>query len=184
MAAMAAPKPVKWWVPLVIGILAIIVGLLFLMKPVYTSAIAVGLLGLYWLVLGIVDIIRIFQDRTAWGWKLFTGIIAIIAGGLILSNYIGGSTLDKLATTMMVGVALTWVIGFLAIIYGIVALIAAFRGGGWVLGLVGVLGIIFGMIIAFGRTLLAATGLPIAIGIFLIAEGIILIVSAFRVRSA
>lgn len=183
-AAFGTPKPVKWWVPLVIGIVAIIVGLLFFMRPVATSATAVFLLGAYWLVLGIVELIGLFRDRTAWGWKLFMGIIAILAGGVILSGFIQSTRLEMLATTMMVGIALAWVIGFLAIIYGIVALIAAFRGGGWVPGILGVLGIIFGIIIAFGNTLIAAASLPFALGIVLLFEGVILIIQAFRIRSA
>ena len=184
MGALAAEKPIKWWVPLITGILAIVVGLLFFIKPVATSASAVLVLGLYWLIIGIVDIIRLFQDRTAWGWKLFMGIIAILAGGVILSGFLQGTKVDALATTMMVGLALTIVIGILAIIYGIVALIAAFRGGGWALGILGVLAIIFGFIMAFSKPIASALALPIALGIFLVIEGIILLVTAFRLRSA
>lgn len=183
-AAFAKPEAPKWWVPLVFGILAIIVGILFFVKPVYTSAIAVGLLGVYWLVLGVVEIIRLFQDRTAWGWKLFMGIIAILAGGVILQGFIGGGRLETLATTMMVGVALAVVIGILAIVYGIVALIGAFRGGGWVMGILGVLSIFFGLLIAFRNPIASALSLPFALGILLLVEGIFLIIAGFRLRSA
>jgi uncharacterized membrane protein HdeD (DUF308 family) len=85
---------------------------------------------------------------------------------------------------MMVGLALTIVIGILAIMYGIVALIAAFRGGGWAMGILGVLAIIFGFIMAFSKPIASALALPVALGIFLVIEGIILLVTAFRLRSA
>jgi uncharacterized membrane protein HdeD (DUF308 family) len=184
MSALAAEKPIKWWVPLITGILAIVVGILFFVKPIATSTAAVLVLGLYWLIIGVVDIIRIFQDRTAWGWKLFMGIIAILAGGVILSGFLGGVKLEALATTAMVGLAITVVIGILAIVYGIVALISAFRGGGWALGILGVLAIIFGFIMAFSKPIASALALPWALGIFLVIEGIILLVTAFRLRSA
>lgn len=182
--ALAAPKPVKWWLPLVQGILSIVVGLLFLLQPVATSKTAVGLLGLYWLILGIVDLIGLFRDRTAWGWKLFTGIIGILAGGVILSGFLGDSgTLERYLTTAMVGVTIAWVIGFLGIMYGVIMLIQAFRGAGLAAGILGALTIIFGIII-LANPVATALGLPLVIGIWLIVGGIFLIVAAFRLRSA
>lgn len=182
--ALAAPKPVKWWFPLIQGILSIIVGALFLMRPIQTSKTAILILGIYWLLIGILDLVGLFRDRTAWGWKLFTGILGIVAGGIIISGFLGdATTLDRLMTTAMVGVAFAWVIGFLGLFYGIVALIAAFRGGGWGAGIIGVLAIVFGLII-LANPLATAAGLPFVIGIWLLVAGIFLIIAAFRLRSA
>ena len=69
----------------------------------------------------------------------------------------------------------------MAVIYGIVALIAAFRGGGWGAAIMGVLGILFGLLI-LGNTLIAAASLPIALGILFIFGGIFMLVVAFRMR--
>jgi uncharacterized membrane protein HdeD (DUF308 family) len=183
--ALSAPKPVKWWFPLVQGILSIVVGLLFLIEPVRTSKTAVLVLGIYWLILGILDLIGLFRDRTAWGWKLFTGIIGILAGGLIVSSFLGqdATTLDRLLTTAMLGTTFAIVIGMLGIVYGIVMLIEAFRGAGWGAGILGVLTIIFGLII-LANPIKTALGLPFVIGIWLLVGGIFLIVAAFRLRSA
>lgn len=182
--ALSAPKPVKWWFPLIQGILSIVVGLLFLIRPVATSKSAVLVLGLYWLILGILDLIGLFRDRTAWGWKLFTGIIGILAGGVIISGFLGdATTLDRLMTTAMVGVAFAWIIGFLGIVYGIVALISAFRGAGLAAGILGALTIVFGIII-LANPVATALGLPLVIGIWLLVGGIFLIIAAFRLRSA
>lgn len=182
--ALAAPKPVKWWFPLIQGILSIIVGALFLMRPVQTSKTAILILGIYWLLIGILDLVGLFRDRTAWGWKLFTGILGIVAGGIIISGFLGdATTLDRLMTTAMVGVAFAWVIGFMGLFYGIVALISAFRGGGWAAGIIGVLAIVFGIII-LANPLATAAGLPFVIGIWLLVAGIFLIIAAFRLRSA
>ena len=66
-----------WWLTLVMGIAAVIVGgiLLFgsLTAQARTYLLLVQLLGIWWLVDGIVNIIYLFTDRTAWGWKLFSG---------------------------------------------------------------------------------------------------------------
>ncbi len=62
-----------------------IIGIMLLTKYRQTTAIVlVQILGLYWLMRGIFDIVSIFVDHTAWGWKLFMGIIGIIAGIVIL----------------------------------------------------------------------------------------------------
>lgn len=175
--ALAPPQPVSKWLLIVYGILAIIVGLLFLLRPVATTATAVLVLGIYWIIVGILDIIRIFQDSRGWGWKLFTGIIAIIAGGLIVSGYIG-DTRAPLATTLAVGSALVLVVAILGIIYAIVSVIAAFRGGGWAVGLMGVLLGVLSIILLL-NPLAATMALPLVIGIWLIIDGIIKLISAF-----
>src|SRR6478609_2801180 len=81
--AVAPTSPTRWWYPLVEGIFAILLGLLFFANPVMTSVSTVLGLGLYWLFLGIMDIVHLFRDRSMWGWKLFSGILGILAGGLI-----------------------------------------------------------------------------------------------------
>ena len=184
MTATAAPaKASKWWILLVEGILAIILGILLLTNPIKTAGALVLALGIYWIIIGILDLVSLFRDRTAWGWKLFVGIIALLAGGVIVTGFLGGSAdlATMLGTTAAVGVAFAWVIGFMAVIYGIVALIAAFRGGGWGAAIMGVLGILFGLLI-LGNTLIAAASLPIALGILFIFGGIFMLVVAFRMR--
>lgn len=185
MTAMAAPKPLPWWMPLVQGILSIIIGLLFLLQPVATSKTAVLVLGIYWLILGILDLFGLFRDRTAWGWKLFTGIVGILAGVLIISAFLGpeATTVSRLLTTTLLGVTFAVIIGLLGIMYGIVLLIQAFRGAGWGAGILGVLTIIFGIII-LANPVATTLGLPLVIGIWLIVGGIFLMIAAFRMRSA
>jgi uncharacterized membrane protein HdeD (DUF308 family) len=77
-----------WWLTLITGILAIAVGAILLWAPaktkVETYQLLIALLALYWLISGVASIISMFVDHTAWGWKLFTGIVSILAGGAIL----------------------------------------------------------------------------------------------------
>ena len=84
MASQTKPIYTPWWLILIEGIAAIIVGVLLIANPGSTLAILVQLLGIYFLVTGILSIVAIFIDSVAWGLKLFAGIIGILAGLLII----------------------------------------------------------------------------------------------------
>jgi uncharacterized membrane protein HdeD (DUF308 family) len=169
----------RWWLPLVEGILAIVLGLMFLTNPAVTSVGFVLGLGLFWFVVGIIDIVRLFWDRTYWGWKLFTGILGILAGGLIVSGILGQN--NPLGTAFVVGSAFTFILGIITIAYGVIGLVAAFRGEGWWPGVLGAFGILFGLLV-FLNPWAATMALPWSLGIMLIAGGIFLIIAAFQMR--
>jgi uncharacterized membrane protein HdeD (DUF308 family) len=177
--AAVAGRNDKWWLPLVEGILAIFLGILFLINPVTTSVSFVLGLGFYWLILGAIDIFRIFQDRTGWGWKLFSGVVGILAGLFILSGMLGQN--HPLGTAFSIGTAFTIVLAFGAIIYGVIGIVQAFQGGGWWPAVLGGFGIFFGIVMLI-NPLAATLGLPWSLGLFLIVTGIFLIVAAFRMR--
>ncbi|MFN2188262.1 MAG: HdeD family acid-resistance protein [Candidatus Promineifilaceae bacterium] len=166
--------PVPWWLVLVEGIAAIVVGVLLLMNPAKMSVVLVQVLAIYWLVKGIVAIISIFVDSSAWGWKLFVGIVGIIAGYVLIEYPIGG--------TVTVGVTFTVVLGLQGIIMGIVEIIQAFQGGGWGIGILGGLSVVIGIWLLLNAWAAAAV-LPWVLGILAIAGGIFAIVMAFRLRT-
>lgn len=162
-----------WWLVLLEGMAAIIIGALLLTSPGATLLILIQFLGIYWFVAGIFKIISIFIDSTMWGWKLFAGILGILAGIIIIQH--------PLWSTLLVPATLVIVIGIDGIIIGIVSLIQAFRGGGWGVGILGILSIIFGIILVANPIIGAAT-LPWVLGIFAIVGGIFAIIMAFRLR--
>ena len=82
---------VPWWFLLIEGFVAIIVGILLLMNPVKMSVLLVQVLAIYWLIKGIVSIVSLFVDRSAWGWKLFIGIVGIIGGYVLIKHPICGT---------------------------------------------------------------------------------------------
>ena len=178
-AAVVPATSNRWWFPLVEGILAIILGLMFLANPAVTSVGFVLGLGLYWFTVGVIDLVRLFWDRTYWGWKLFSGIIGILAGGLIVSGILGQN--HPLGTAFVVGSTFTFLLGALTIAYGGIGLIAAFRGEGWWPGVLGAIGIVIGLLMLF-NPLPATLALPWSLGIVFIAGGIFLIILAFRMR--
>ena len=165
--------PVPWWLLLIEGIVAIVVGILLLMNPAKMTVLLVQVLAIYWLIKGIISIISIFIDSTAWGWKLFIGIVGIVAGYVLIEHPIGG--------TVTVAVAFTVVLGIQGIIIGIVEIIQAFQGGGWGIGILGALSVIIGAWLLLNAWAAAAV-LPWVLGILAIIGGIFAIIMAFRLK--
>src|SRR5262245_64843928 len=96
---------------LMLGIFAFIAGAILLWGSVeaktQTWLLLVEVLGFYWLIRGIFDIVSIFIDNTGWGWKLFLGIISILAGGYIL--------MYPVASALALPEIFVWVLGFWAL---------------------------------------------------------------------
>lgn len=174
------PSPAKWWIPLIGGIAAIVVSIMFWMNPVNTSLTLVYALGFYWIFLGILDLINGFRSTTGRAWSFFMGIVGIIAGALILSAFRQG---EGGALTFWLFNFTTIMIGVMGILYGVLALISSFRGAGWMAAVWGVLSVLFGLLI-LGRPLIATLSLPWVIAAFLMVEGIFMIFAAFQLRSA
>lgn len=174
-------KPRPWWALLLEGIFLAVIGAVLLWAPAKTQAntyfLLVQLLGIWWLVRGIMDIVVIFIDKTAWGWKLIMGIISIIAGGYIL--------MYPIAAGVVLPQIFVLVLGIWAMLQGIMMLIMAFKGGGWGAGLLGGLGIVLGIILigSYGDFGMGLAFVWTA-AFFALIGGIVMIVQAFRTRSA
>ena len=166
-------KLTPWWLVLINGIAALILGILLITSPGSTVFILVQFLGIYWMVSGIFQIIGMFIDSTAWGWKLFAGVIGILAGISILNH--------PLLSPLVVGGTIVIIMGVQGIIFGIAGLFAAFKGGGWGAGIMSILSIIFGIVLLF-NPLLGAAALPWVLGFFGIVGGIAGIVTAFKIK--
>jgi len=164
-----------WWVLLITGISAFLLGLLLLFVPIQALVVIVQLLGLYWLVTGIIDIVRIFTERTRWAWKLLSGIIGIILGIAVLQHPLWSAVLIPTTTI--------YLLGFGGIILGIVGIIQAFRGSGWGAALLGIVSIVFGLLLLANPLITGVIGLPILMGFFGLFAGLIAVWYSFRVRA-
>lgn len=162
-----------WWLVLIDGIALLVLGILFLISPAKTSAIAVFLLGAYWLVGGILRIVSIFIDNSSWGWKLFAGILAILAGIVVLQH--------PLWSTVIVGSTVVIILGIQAVIYGGIGIYLAIKGAGLGPGILAGISLLIGIALLF-NVWVATFSLPWVIGILAIVGGISGIVAAFRLR--
>jgi uncharacterized membrane protein HdeD (DUF308 family) len=171
-----------WWLTLILGIFAVIIGAVLLWAPAKTQVNAyvllVQLLGIWWLVSGILDLVVLFIDRTAWGWKLFMGIISIIAGGYIL--------MYPIATALVLPQILVLLLGLWGVIHGGVLLFLAFRGGGWGAGIVGAIAILFGIILIANYSVpgMGLTMIWVAAVFGLIGGAVMIFQALFRDRKA
>ncbi|CUS03688.2 conserved membrane protein of unknown function [Candidatus Promineifilum breve] len=167
-------RAVPWWIPLIEGIALIIIGILLFSNPAATIVVLAQVLAIYWLISGIMEIVSLFLDRTAWGLKLLGGIIGIWAGLFIINNPLSG--------TLALGLTVVIILGIQSLILGVIHLLQAFRGAGWGMGVVGIINIIFGLIL-LGNTLIAAATLPWVLGAFALIGGIATVFMAFRLRT-
>ena len=132
-------RAMPWWIPLIQGIALVILGVMLFVNPVSTTVLFVQVLALYWLISGIFEIVSIFVDRSAWGWKLLGGIIGILAGYYILTAPALGALILGFTVVIMLGIQ--------ALILGVVNIIQALRGAGWGIGVLGIINIHFGVIL-------------------------------------
>ena len=166
-------EALPWWLVLVEGIVVALLGLILLVAPGASLEFLVWLLGIYLLIAGILRIVGIFLDSSYWGWKLAAGILCLIAGLAILTNPLWSTT-----------VASTWLVilvGFLAMLQGVAGLIVALQGGGWGMGVLSVVGILFGLFLVI-NPLIGVGALTLIFAIIMLIGGVGAVFQAFRMR--
>jgi uncharacterized membrane protein HdeD (DUF308 family) len=92
---MIVDSVVFWWrrwdgffPRLIMGILYTIAGLMLIEQPVLSSISITLVLGVFYIVLGLLRLADSFSTRAPqWGWSFFSGLIALLLGILILTNW-------------------------------------------------------------------------------------------------
>lgn len=166
-------KAIPWWLVLIEGIALIIIGGFLLTSTGRATVFIIQVMGFYWIISGIFQLISLFMDRTAWGWRLFAGIISIMAGAVVVGQ-------PFMSTVVVLSVAII-ILGIQGLVYGGIGVYQAFKGAGWGAGILGAISILFGFIL-LGNTLIAAATLPWVLGIFGVVGGIFTIIAAFKIR--
>jgi uncharacterized membrane protein HdeD (DUF308 family) len=168
------PQPTPTWALVLInGIAAIGIGLIFLASPGATVRVLAKILGLFFLVGGMFSMFHIVINPEHWGWKLLAGLAGVI-GGLIVMEH-------PLWSTLVASSFLVYALAGIGIVMGISNMVQAIRGGGWGVGILGVVYLLFGLILAFS-SVIGAVALPFVLAAFGIIGGIIAIFVAFRIR--
>jgi uncharacterized membrane protein HdeD (DUF308 family) len=167
-------KPPPWWLLLIEGILLAIIGVALLVSPYRTFVSIVWVLGIYWVLRGALNLVSLLWDRRLWGWKVLAGVLGLVAGWIVWQN--------PITSAIVVSQVTVWMIAFIAFYFGILDLIRAIRGAGWMTGILGVISIVLGILL-LTNAFAASASLPLVIGLFAILGGVLLIFSSFRVRS-
>jgi uncharacterized membrane protein HdeD (DUF308 family) len=166
----------RWWVLLVLGLVALAFAILTFLRPGITLSTLVLLFGFFSLADGILGVWAALAHRHSHRWTLLLGGLVGIAIGIL-----------TLAAPRVTAFALLLYIAFWAIATGVLEIIVALRlrkeiEGEWLLVLAGVLSVGFGLalIIRPGAGALAVAWL---IATYATIFGIVLIALSFEVKS-
>lgn len=170
----------SWWLFLLQGIAALVIGVLLLTATEQTVTVLVALLGIYWMVSGVFNMVAALAGHVPdhkW-WVIVAGVISIIAGLAVLRNMAWSAVIVPSLAVLILGVA--------ALINGVVTIFAGRSQNGqrersWAGFFLGILYIIFGFLV-LGNVLMSAVALVLAVAVWGIIGGIVLIILAFRVK--
>ena len=187
-AALGANSLIRsvWWLVLLRGVFAIILGVLAFVWPVATAVAFVWVWGVYALVDGVFTIghaISVRRTDSKWVWLLAIGAVGVIAGLVAMIFPAAAGALALLV--------LLWTIAIWAIvdgIFGIPAAASLASGSAKTLGIVfSVVTILFGVLLAillFVTPVSALIGLIFMLGWYAVIAGVVLVVIAIRARTS
>lgn len=137
-----------WWVILIRGILFILLGIYILYEPANGYAALGFLFGLFILLAGIAELLRVVGDHSSSGraGHLLLGIIDLIVGIVFVTHIIASADVLRI------------IVGLYFFFRGISLLsYSHFRGRSWPLIIGGAITIIFGLLIMFNAVFGAIT---------------------------
>jgi uncharacterized membrane protein HdeD (DUF308 family) len=174
--------PLMFWVTLARGIMAITLGLTVWIQPGETRSSLIMLMGMFWLVSGLMSIRWGLSGRRARGLPLLSGVVGVLAGIAALSR-----RFELLEEVVSETLALT-LLGIAILITGLMHIFGGFRTGGdasrrwsWLSLLLGLFEILMGASLLI-EPLVQGPIAYVAISIWAMLGGLILVTDAFRLR--
>ncbi len=169
-----------WWLLAIRGVLLIILGIMALVYPISTVAVLVMFVGVYALVEGVMTLIlgfvNINKDANWWMYVL-EGFLGILLGIFVLK----WSALSLFLFVYVVGI---WIL-----IAGVLRIVASFDKNArkerksWLLAVAGIVGVALGILL-LTNPLSGLVAIPILLGIYGLAIGVLFIVLSLQLRSA
>ncbi|WP_239352044.1 HdeD family acid-resistance protein [Snodgrassella communis] len=107
-----------WWLMLIWGMVSILAGIMTFFVPGITWLVLITFIAIWSLVSGILQIIAAIRLRKSIhgeGWMIVAGMLSVLVGIILFVNPVQG------------GIALTWVIGIYAALFGVMNIALAFR---------------------------------------------------------
>lgn len=107
-----------WWLMLIWGMVSILAGIMTFFVPSITWLVLITFIAIWLLVSGVLQIIaaiRLRKSISGEGWMIVAGMLSVLVGIILLVNPVQG------------GIALTWVIGVYAALFGVMNIALAFR---------------------------------------------------------
>jgi uncharacterized membrane protein HdeD (DUF308 family) len=164
-----------WWVFLLQGLAGILLGAMLLAEPGATLVALTTFLGFYWLITGVLALVRVFTDRAVpWIWSLIVGAVGIAAGIVVLKH--------PLLAALTVPTVLVIILGVQGLVMGVFDIIGSFKGGGIGAFILGAVNVLVGLLL-LGAPIAAALAVPLVFGVLLMVQGVALVICAFRLRT-
>ena len=161
-----------WWVPLVLGLLSLVAGVIVLIKPSNSLKAITVVIGIFILLDGIMQVYMGLRHRVENSTMVAViGVLDLIIGIILIRHPIAGVT----AVALLIGI---WLAAA-----GVLRLIVAFETHGDRLGriLVGGIELLAGIVIVANPNIRLAT-LAVLVGVAFILNAIALIVLAIAMR--
>ena len=159
-----------WWLLLLQGLAGLILGGLLITEPGATLIAITTLLGFYWLIMGVLNLVQIFVDRsTPWIWSLLAGLVGVLAGLFVLQH--------PLISALAVPALIVIILGLQGVLMGLFEILGGIRGGGAGAFVRGVIHIVIGALL-LSAPLMAAFAVPLVFGVLLLVQGVGLLVLA------
>lgn len=168
-----------WWLPVLRGVVAVLLGLMLCFWPGATVLVMVYVFGFMSIFDGLFASIAALMERHEpnWGWRLAAGVLGIVLGIVVVSW--------PAATVLVVYYFIAaWmlIIGITAVAGAIAGRKIPDSGWGWTLAW-GIMAIILSiLLVAFSGT--GVMTLVFLFAFFTVVQGIALIVAGFVIRSA
>lgn len=172
-----------WWLVFLEGLMALFVGWWLLSRPVVTTLFLIQFLGLYWLMVGVLDVVRALVEKEGNQrvWQMFGGVVGLMAGLFILNNPIFAGVVTP--------AMLMWIIAFTFIFNGVLQIFlgnrehdTGARNRSWGSFFVGIFYIVFGLLI-LSLPLLTTVAIMVLVSAMLaIVGGVGMMVFSFQLR--
>lgn len=164
-----------WWVFLLQGTAGVVLGAMLITQPGATLVALTTFLGFYWLITGVLALVRVFTDRAVpWICLLLVGVVGVASGILVLKH--------PLLAAVTAPTVLVRILGVDGLIMGVSDIIGSFTGGGIGSFILGSINVVVGLLL-LSSSVAAALAVPLVFGVLLLVQGIALITWAFRVRT-
>jgi uncharacterized membrane protein HdeD (DUF308 family) len=139
------------WLVRTQGIASVVVALVQLTQPGVDNLLTLlALLGGYWLLGGVLELVGLAIDRRRWPWRLAGAAAGIAAGFVVLR--------EPLWSTLLVPTLLAPVVGWFGMAVGVVYLLRTLAGGGRGALVLGTQSLVLGVLLVYGSPQLAVWG--------------------------
>jgi uncharacterized membrane protein HdeD (DUF308 family) len=163
--------PPPWWSVALEGALLVLISLYLIRTPTSDWEEITWLISIYWSISGVMNMIKLYFNRSMLGLKIAAGASGIVVG-LFLILYLNYGYIDADLKILL----------FLGIIIGAANLIQGFRGSGWGTAILGIAGMAVAVLLLAAQADIIYDLLPWLVVLLSGIGGTLAIIASTRMR--